>query len=266
MASMLPDAVGSYDYAFRYTTTNGRDWVYADLDGIGNGYSPAQAGDLMVNPSRDTTAPAVPIGLNVVSASPAGIELIWTANVGDPTLYGYEVRRGASTGGPYTTLALVTGTSYVDTDVAAGLTYYYVVRAVDLSFNRSGDSAEVQATADFRTVTLTFNVTTPTPTPSGSMVYIAGFLDRLDGNLPQWDPGGVSLTQVGPNLWTITLTGKETTQIEYKYTLGDWDHVEKDAACLEIANRQLTLSYGSTGTQTVNDTVLNWRNVAPCGN
>ena len=28
----------------------------------------------------------------------------------------------------------------------------------------------------------------------------------------------------------------------------------------------LTLSYGSTGTQTVNDTVLNWRNVPPCGN
>ena len=34
----------------------------------------------------------------------------------------------------------------------------------------------------------------------------------------------------------------------------------------EIANRALTLSYGATGTQTVNDTVQNWRNVAPCGN
>ena len=28
----------------------------------------------------------------------------------------------------------------------------------------------------------------------------------------------------------------------------------------------LTLAYGSDGTQTVNDTVPNWRNVAPCGN
>ena len=42
--------------------------------------------------------------------------------------------------------------------------------------------------------------------------------------------------------------------------------MEKDGACGEIANRQLTLSYGATGTQTVNDTVENWRNVAPCGN
>jgi hypothetical protein len=31
------------------------------------------------------------------------------------------------------------------------------------------------------------------------------------------------------------------------------------------ANRLLTLNYGSNGMQTINDTVLNWRNVLPCG-
>ncbi len=90
VASLLPDAVGTFDYAYRYSTTNGRDWTYADLDGIGNGYSTAQAGSLTVNASGDTTAPAVPTGLRVVSASPAGIELAWDAVAGDPTLYGYE--------------------------------------------------------------------------------------------------------------------------------------------------------------------------------
>jgi hypothetical protein len=116
-------------------------------------------------------------------------------------------------------------------------------------------------------VTLVFNVTVPASTDAtGRSVYIAGFLDRLDGNLPQWDPGGVRLTRVNATTWTITLTGKETTQIEYKYTLGSWDYVEKGGACDEIGNRQLTLTYGASGTQTVNDTVLNWRNIAPCGN
>jgi hypothetical protein len=66
--------------------------------------------------------------------------------------------------------------------------------------------------------------------------------------------------------WTITLTGKEATQIEYKYAQGSWDYVEKDNICGEVGNRLLTLSYGATGTQAVNDTVINWRNVAPCGN
>ena len=267
VASMLPESVGTFDYVYRYSTTNGRDWVYADLDGIGNGYSPAQAGDLTVNSSGDTTAPATPSGLNVVSASPAGIELAWDAIDGDPSLYGYEVRRSATSGGPYTVIALVTGASYTDTSVDQGVTYYYVIRSVDMSFNRSADSSEVSATAELRTVTLVFNVTVPATTDgTGRSVYIAGFLDRLDGGLPQWNPGGVVLTRVDATHWTITLTGKETVQIEYKYTLGDWDHVEKDGACGETANRQLTLSYGLTGTQVISDTVSNWRNVTPCGN
>jgi hypothetical protein len=265
VASMLPESAGTFDYAYRYTTTNGRDWVYADLDGIGNGYSPAQAGSLTVAASGDTTAPAVPSGLHVTSASPAGVELAWDAVAGDPTLYGYEVRRSDTAGGPYTTLALVTGTTYADQTVAEGQTYAYVVRAVDTSFNRSGDSAEVQATAALRTVQLRFEVTTA-PVPAGRSVYIAGFLDRLDGGLPQWDPGGVALTKVDDTHWTISLTGKESTQLEYKYALGSWDYVEKDASCSEVGNRLLTLSYGATGTQVVSDTVPNWRNVAPCGN
>jgi len=266
-ASMLPESVGTFDYAFRYSTTNGRDWVYADLDGIGNGYDPAQAGKLTVNSSGDTTAPVVPTGLNIVSATPAGVELVWDAISGDPSLYGYEVLRSGTLGGPYTMIARVTANTYTDLAVDDGATYYYVVRALDLSFNRSGNSDEVSATVQLRTVTLMFNVTVPASTDgTGLSVYIAGFLDRLDGNLPQWDPGGVVLTQVDPTTWTITLIGKETTQIEYKYTLGDWEHVEKDDVCGEISNRQLTLSYGATGTQTVNDVVLNWRNVAPCGN
>ena len=168
-------------------------------------------------------------------------------------------------------IARLTGTSHTDMDVIEGTTYYYVVRALDGSFNRSDNSAEVSAEPKLRTVELVFTVTVPATTDgSGRSVYIAGFLDRLDGGLPQWDPGGVVLTRVDATHWTITLTGKESTQIEYKYTLGDWEHVEKDSgpipACAEINNRLLTLTYGTDGTQNVNDTVLNWRNVAPCGN
>lgn len=267
VASLLPEQTGTFDYAYRYSTTNGREWLYADLDGSGNGYDPAQAGKLTVNSSGDTTAPAVPTGLRVLSASPAGVELAWDEVSGDPSLYGYEVRRSTSATGPYTTLALVTGTSYTDTDVAQGATYFYVVRSVDTSFNRSADSAPVQATAELRTVHVTFNVTVPNSTDgAGRPVYIAGTLDRLDGGLPQWNPAGVQLTRVDATHWTITLSGREATQIEYKYALGSWDYVEKDTNCDEINNRLLTLSYGTNGAQIVNDSVQNWRNVAPCGN
>jgi len=267
VASLLPESTGTFDYAYRYSVTAGRDWVYADLDGIGNGYSAGQAGSLVVTPSGDAVAPAIPTGLHAVSASPAGIELAWDAVGGDPSLYGYEVLRGAAAGGPFGLIGSTSSPGFTDTAVDEGATYWYVVRAVDTSFNRSAVSGSVGATAELRTVTLVFNVTVPAGTDgAGRDVNIAGFLDRLDGGHPQWDPGGTSLTRVDATHWTITFTGKEATQLEYKYALDSWDYVEKDGSCGEIANRQLTLSYGATGTQTVNDVVENWRNVAPCGN
>lgn len=265
-ASMLPESTGSFDYVWRYSTTGGRDWLYADLNGPVSGV-PSNPGALTVNGSGDTTAPSVPTGLHVVAASPVGIELAWDALGGDATLYGYELERSASAGGPYERIARLTGTDYTDTAVAEGETWHYRLRALDQSFNRSAPTAPVSGTAQLRTVTLVINLIIPSTTDAtGRSAYIAGFLDRLDGGYPQWNPGATPLTRVDATHWTITFTGLESTQLEYKYTLGDWEHVEKDGACGEIANRQLTLSYGATGTQTVSDTAENWRNVAPCGN
>jgi len=271
VATLLPEAVGTYDYTYRYSTSNGQSWVYADLDGIGNGYSPAQAGSMTVSASADATAPAVPSGLDVTGASPEAIQLEWDAVTGDASLYGYEVLRSGTVGGPYMQIARVTGTSYTDGNVTEGITYFYVVRSVDMSFNRSGNSSEVSGTAQRRTVSVVFTVTVPASTDgTGRTAHVAGTLSRLDAAFPDWDPSAVSLTftRLDATHWTRTFTGLEGTQLEYKYTLGDWEHVEKGPglACAEVANRLLTLSYGSSGTQDVNDTVDNWRNVAPCGN
>jgi hypothetical protein len=268
VASLQPEETGVFDYAYRYSTTGGRDWVYADLDGIPNGYSPGQAGALTVNGSGDAVAPAAPVGLRVTAVSPSAISLAWDAVLGDPTLHGYEVLRGASAGGPYARIARVTEASYTDVSVTDSATYRYVVVALDTSFNRSGPSNEVSATAERRRVSVTFTVTVPPPVENavGRSVYIAGTLNRLDGGLPEWDPAGVVLTKVDDTHWRVTATGLEGTQLEYKYTLGAWEFVEKDAGCGEIANRQLTLAVGPGGEQAVNDVVPNWRNVEPCGN
>ena len=100
VACMLPESTGTFDYAYRYTTTGGRDWVYADLDGIATA-TPAAGRRLTVVSSGDTTAPAVPTGLTSSAPRPAGVELSWDAVVGDPTLYGYEIGRADTPGGPY---------------------------------------------------------------------------------------------------------------------------------------------------------------------
>lgn len=259
-ASLLPTAAGSFDYAYRYTTTNGREWVYADLDGTGNGYSPDQAGALTVQPSGDTTAPGAPANLQVRVASPTFITLGWDA-VPDADLYSYEILRADTSGGPYTLIGSLTApaSEYTDWTVSSGATYFYVVQAVDTSFNRSGNSNEAQAAALAREVQVTFTVTVPETTPAGETVYIAG-------SFQGWAPGATPMTQVDATHWTITLPLTEGSLIEYKYTRGSWDTVEKGAACEEISNRRLTILYGANGTQThTSDVVATWRS-ATCGN
>jgi hypothetical protein len=73
------------------------------------------------------------------------------------------------------------------------------------------------------------------------------------------------MTQVDDVTWTTTLPFPDRESIEYKYTRGSWDAVEKDDDCAEIANRTLTTVYGGEGVQEVADRVEKWRDLSACG-
>ncbi len=100
----------------------------------------------LANPS--TPPPAAPAGLIATAMSSSQIDLSWNASSGATS---YTVKRSATSGGPYTAIATgVTATSYSDTGLAAGTTYYYVVSAVN-SAGESPDSAEASATTQSAT-------------------------------------------------------------------------------------------------------------------
>jgi hypothetical protein len=82
-------------------------------------------------------------GVQQVSHS---MTLNWSASTS--TVVGYNVYRSTTSGGPYTliTSSPVAGTTYTDTTVQAGVTYFYVVTAVDSSGNESAYSNEASAT------------------------------------------------------------------------------------------------------------------------
>jgi len=260
---LLPEATGTYDYAYRYSTTAGLYWLYADLDGTVNGYDPAQAGSLTVIPSGDTTPPGTPTNLHLVEASPSFIHLAWDA-VSDADLYRYEVFRADTSGGPYGKVANVPAPAaeYVDWGVVSGATYYYVILATDTSFNKSGFSAELTAAAAPRAVQVTFSTTLPASTPPfgdpTADIYMGGSFNG-------WDPAGTLMSRTGDYFATYTTTFYEGDALQYKYTRGTWDYVEKGAACEEIGNRSVTVVWGADGTMIVDDTVLNWRNTGACG-
>jgi len=77
--------------------------------------------------------------------NPHWVALSWTAS-STPNV-NYNVYRGTQSGGPYTLMnpTPVSTTSYNDTGVQLGVTYYYVVKAVDANNNLSAASNEASA-------------------------------------------------------------------------------------------------------------------------
>ncbi|PJJ08402.1 putative secreted protein (Por secretion system target) [Flavobacterium sp. 1] len=64
----------------------------------------------------------------------------------------YNVKRSATSGGPYTIVGTVAGTKYTDTTVSNGTAYYYVVSSID-STGENPNSTEVKATPNIGQVT-----------------------------------------------------------------------------------------------------------------
>lgn len=88
-----------------------------------------------------TVVPAAPTNL-VATAGDAKVSLSWSESSGATS---YTVKRATTSGGPYTTVATgLTATSYSNTALTNGTTYYYVVSAT----NSAGESVySAQASA-----------------------------------------------------------------------------------------------------------------------
>jgi len=88
----------------------------------------------VVSASVPPAVPSVPVVVNNSNS----IGLSWNTALGAVT---YKVKRGSVSGGAYTTIATVSSPSYIDTNVASGSPYYYVVSAMGNTLE-SANSAE----------------------------------------------------------------------------------------------------------------------------
>jgi len=93
-----------------------------------------------------TSTPVTPPALKATGGT-SKIDLTWDA-VDKAT--SYTIKRSTTAGGPYTTVASdITETSYADTDVTSGTTYYYIVTAVNTGTEiTDSNEASAEPTAD----------------------------------------------------------------------------------------------------------------------
>jgi Protein of unknown function (DUF1573)/Immunoglobulin domain len=112
-------------------------------------FAPAAAGSMTgsVTVNSDAASSPFTISLSGSGAQPAGhsVTLNWTASTS--TVSGYNVYRSTTSGGLYAMLnsSLVNTTTYLDTTVQSGQTYFYSAKSVDSNGNESTFSTEATA-------------------------------------------------------------------------------------------------------------------------
>lgn len=146
----------------------------------------------------------------IVTATPGcdQIALSWPAVAGATF---YRVQKHWQTGpSPFLNVATVTGTSYVDTQVTQGLTYHYVVQAVNASACESSIDVETIVAPTPRSSIEAVSFTTD-DTPAGNRSGTIDPGESIDITVTLQNPGSTTLTGIGNVLTSqtagVTVTG-----------------------------------------------------------
>jgi hypothetical protein len=116
--------------------------------GFNYGLNTNTAGQVNLEVTNAYTVTAPPTGLTATAGS-GQILLNWTASAGAS---GYVVGRSTTNNGPYISITTNATTSYLDTGLTDGTTYYYVVSATN-AFGESANSSQASATPQVSTPT-----------------------------------------------------------------------------------------------------------------
>jgi hypothetical protein len=102
-------------------------------------------GSLTITSNAKNSPVTVALSGTGVASSTHSVALSWSAS--SSSVAGYNIYVSPSSAGPYSLLnsSPVPGTSYVDTNVLAGDTYYFRITSVSSSYQESAPSAAVQA-------------------------------------------------------------------------------------------------------------------------
>jgi fibronectin type 3 domain-containing protein len=169
------------------SVTNGTTYYYviSALNAIGESPNSSEVNAKPVGP------PPVPTGLTATPGDKQ-VALSWNASAGATS---YHVKRGTVSGGPYSQIAAPTTTTYTDTGLTNGTTYYYVVSALNAN-GESGNSSQASATPIAAPADVTVTVNPGSTKPISPWIYGINFYGGVP-NAPH-----VTIDRAGGNRWT----------------------------------------------------------------
>jgi fibronectin type 3 domain-containing protein len=206
--------------------TNGTTYYYtvAAVNAVGVSQ---QSNEASATPKPAATVPSAPQGLTA-SGGNAVVTLSWSppASNGGAAVTGYDVYRGTTSGGESATpiATNLTTTSFTDTALTNGTTYYYTVAAVN-AVGLSPQSGEASATPQATAPTAPLAVTAGA---SNGSVSLAWSVPASNGGSPVTgynvfrgtSPGGESATPIATGVTTTSYTDTGLTNgTTYYYTV-----------------------------------------------
>lgn len=168
--------------------TNGTTYYYvvSATDAAGTSANSAEISATPIAP------PPPPTGLTATAGN-AQVVLSWNASAGATS---YIVGQGTKSGGPYTVVSSPTSTTYTDTGLTNGTTYYYVVGAVSAN-GTSANSNEASATPTSGPADVTVTIDPAQTKPISPYIYGINSYSGVPGA-----PAHLTFDRAGGNRWT----------------------------------------------------------------
>jgi fibronectin type 3 domain-containing protein len=171
--------------------TNGTKYFYV-VSAVNSSGESANSAEASATPTAQATIPAAPTGLQATAGN-AQVSLSWSASTGATS---YHLKRATTTGGPYTQIAAPTVTTFTDSALTNGTTYYYVVSALN-SAGESANSAQASATPTGSAPDVTITIDPTKTKPISPYIYGTNFYSGNTGAPPL-----LTFDREGGNRWT----------------------------------------------------------------
>jgi fibronectin type 3 domain-containing protein len=149
------------------TTVGIGSTYYYVISASNNAGTSAYSSEVNATPLSQISTPPAPSGINA-TAGDGQVTISWTSSAGASS---YSISRSTNSTGPFISIGNLAFTSYIDTSVANGMTYYYAVTAIS-SAGISPPSAIVNSTP----IAVPLAPTGVTATPGDSQIAL------------NWDP------------------------------------------------------------------------------